>query len=90
MSGSLEILGEALNDNVKLEVLIMRENKLKWIPYSSFWENMKNNTSLMKINLSKTDLSDRVMEKMCVYLSNPAIKLVDIDLSRNAITDLGV
>ena len=21
----------------------MRENKLKWVPYASFWENMKNN-----------------------------------------------
>lgn len=65
LSGSLEILGEAINENVKLEVLIMRENKLKWVPYSAFWDNMKRNTSLMKINLSKTDLSDRVLEKMC-------------------------
>ena len=46
----------------------MRENKLKWTPYSNLWENMKGNCSLLKINISKTDLTDRVLEKMCVYL----------------------
>ena len=46
LSSSLEILGEAIAENQKMEVLVMRENKLKWVPYASFWENMKNNTSL--------------------------------------------
>lgn len=90
LSGSLEILGEAIAENVKLEVLIMRENKLKWVPYASFWENMKNNTSLQKINVSKTDLSDRVLEKLSNYLVNPSLRLVDLDISRNQITDLGL
>jgi len=46
INGSIEILGEALGSNTKLEVLIMRENKLKWIPYSNFWLNMKKNNHL--------------------------------------------
>ena len=68
LSSSLEILGEALGENVKLEVLIMRENKIKWVPYAAFWENMRNNSNLLKINVCKTDLSDRVLEKMCLFL----------------------
>jgi len=71
MSNSIEIFGEALNENTKIEALIMRENKIKWVPYSNFWENLKNNSSLLKINLSKTELSDRVVENMCNYISNP-------------------
>lgn len=68
----------------------MRENKLKWVPYASFWDNIKGNTSLQKINVSKTDLSDRVLEKMCTYLISPELRLIDLDLSRNAITDVGL
>ena len=90
LSNSIEILGEALSENTKIEVLIMRENKLKWFPYSSFWDNIKGNSSLQKINVSKTELSDRVLEKMCQYLLNPDLKLVDLDLSRNQITDVGL
>lgn len=83
-------MGETFSENQRLEVLIMRENKLKWVPYANFWENIQNNTSLLKINVSKTDLSDRVLEKLCLYLQNPNVKLMDLDLSRNSITDLGL
>ena len=83
VSPSLEILSEALAENTKLEVLIMRENKLKWVPYCTFWENLRLNSTLKKINVSKTDLSDRVLEKICLLLDNPNISLVDLDLSRN-------
>lgn len=83
LSGSLETLGEAISDNTKLEVLILRDNKLKWAPYSAFWDNVRGNTSLQKINVSKTDLTDRVLEKMCLYLLDEGLKLVDLDLSRN-------
>lgn len=83
LSPSLEILGEALSENTKLEVLIMRENRLKWVPYCNFWDNLKPNVTLRKINVSKTDLTDRVLEKLCVLLENPNISLVDLDLSRN-------
>lgn len=83
LSSSLEILGEAIAENTKIEVLIMRENKLKWVPYAAFWENMRKNTSLQKINVSKTDLSDRVLEKLSIFLVNPSLRLVDLDISRN-------
>lgn len=86
----MEILGEALSENPKLEVLILRENKLKWVPYCNFWENLKGNVSLQKINLAKTDLTDRVLEKLSSYLNNSSIRLVDLDLSRNQLTDLGL
>ena len=83
LSGAIETLGEAISENTKLEVLVMRENKLKWSPYSNFWDNVRGNTSLQKINVSKTDISDRVIEKMCLYLVEEGLKLVDLDLSRN-------
>jgi Ran GTPase-activating protein (RanGAP) involved in mRNA processing and transport len=90
LSVSLEVLGEALAQNTKLEVLIMRENRMKWIPYAAFWENIKPNTSLKKINVSKTEINDRVLEPLCSLLCNPAITLVDLDLSRNLISDVGL
>lgn len=90
MSPCLEILSEALSENTKLEVLIMRENKLKWVPYCNFWDNLKSNSSLKKINVSKTDLSDRVLEKLILMLDQPYIQLIELDLSRNQITDLGL
>jgi hypothetical protein len=46
LSNSIEVLGDALSENNKMEVLIMRENRIKWIPYCNFWENMKSNVSL--------------------------------------------
>ena len=68
----------------------MRENKLKWVPYCNFWENLRSNTTLKKINVSKTDLSDRVLEKLCLLLDYPNISLVELDLSRNQISDVGL
>ena len=61
-------MGEALATNNKLEVLIMRENKIKWVHYCNFWNLILTNTTLLKMNLQKTDLSDRVVEKMGKYL----------------------
>lgn len=60
----IETMGEALATNNKLEVLIMRENKIKWVQYCNFWNLILTNTTLLKMNLQKTDLSDRVVEKM--------------------------
>lgn len=68
----------------------MRENKLKWVPYCTFWENLQSNIVLKKINVSKTDLNDWVLEKLCIYLENSQITLLDLDLSRNQITDVGL
>jgi len=42
------------------------------------------------MNLQKTDLSDRVVEKMGKYLEQPGIALVDLDISKNQITDAGL
>ena len=67
LSANLETLGEALADNTILEVLILRENKLKWNAYQNFWCAMLPNRTILKINLSKTDMSDRVVEKMALY-----------------------
>ena len=65
---TLEVLGDALASNTKLEVLILRENKIRWTAYQSFWVNMMPNKTIQKINLYKTDLTDRVVEKMVLYL----------------------
>ena len=68
----------------------MRENRLKWIPYAAFYESIKTNTTLKKINVSKTELNDRVLEPLCSLLCNPAVTLEDLDLSRNLISDVGL
>jgi hypothetical protein len=68
LSHAVEVLGEAIAENTRLEVLIMRENKIKWVPYCNFWENIKDNKSLLKISVAKTELNDRVIEKMSIYL----------------------
>ena len=42
------------------------------------------------MDLQKTDLTDRVVEKMTQYLEQEGIGLIDLDLSRNLITDEGL
>jgi len=69
ISNTIEVLGETLSENLKLEELILQDNKIKWVQYCTFWEKLKGNTSLKKINVSKTDLSDRILEKMTPYLT---------------------
>ncbi len=68
----------------------MRENKLKWQNYCGFWENTRGNTSLLKINVSKTDLSDKILVKMTLIIREEGVRLMDLDLSRNLITDVGL
>ena len=68
ISLSLETIAEALAENVKLEVLILKENRIKWIQYQNFWAILMPNNVLQKINLHKTDLNDRVVERMCKYV----------------------
>lgn len=46
----------------------MRENKIKITTYINFWDNLKTNTSLLKINVAKTELNDKIVEKLCGYL----------------------
>jgi NLR family CARD domain-containing protein 3 len=83
-------MGEALSMNNKLEVLIMRENKIRWNNYCNFWQFLLPNTTIQKINLMRTDLTDRVLEKMVKYLEVPNVSLVDLDISKNNITDVGL
>lgn len=48
------------------------------------------NRTLQKLNLQKTDMSDRVVEKLTKYIEQEEIQLADLDLSKNAITDAGI
>ena len=42
------------------------------------------------MNVSKTELSDRVIGALGEYLQTKTLKLLEIDLSRNSITDVGM
>jgi hypothetical protein len=83
ISLNIEILGEALAENKRLEVLVLRDNKIKWVPYQNFWTAILPNRSLQKVNLRKTDLSDRVIEKIAKYIEQESIQLADLDMSNN-------
>ena len=69
---------------------MMRETKIKWQNYCKFWESMSDNAHLKKISVAKTDLTDRVVESMCTFLKSPDMQVIDLDLSRNLITDEGL
>ena len=90
ISSSIETIGESLAENEKLEVLVLKENKIKWLPYQNFWTFMLPNKTIQKINLQRTDLSDRVIEKMVDYLVQDDITLIDLDISKNHISDQGL
>lgn len=60
----METIGESLADNNKLEVLILRDNRIKWSSYQNFFVGMMPNRTLQKLNLCKTELIDRVVEKL--------------------------
>ena len=47
----MEVIGESLAENVKLEVLVLRENKIKWVPYQNFWSFFLPNKTIQKLNL---------------------------------------
>jgi hypothetical protein len=90
LSNAVEPLGEALGKNKKLEVLNMRRVRIKSIYYREFWNKLCDNKHLKKINIQKTDCNDFVSEGVANYISTPDIKLVELDLSCNLITDIGV
>ena len=79
----VEIFGEALGVNTKLEGLSMKENKLKQTQYCNFWELMAENRSLRKVNVAKTEVTDKVCTKISAYLQQPDLRLHDLNLSRN-------
>ena len=51
---------------------------------------MMPNRTIQKLNLCKTDLSDRVVERLAAYLEQTGLALADLDLSKNNITDAGL
>ena len=46
LSQSLEALGDALAENKKLEVLLLRDNKIKWVSYQNFWTAIMPNRTI--------------------------------------------
>jgi len=86
---SIAKLGTALAENTKIETLNISNSKIKAAPFTSFFMAIKNNKSLKKINASKTELSDKVCEKIAEFLSMEELRLQELDLSRNLITDVG-
>ena len=69
LSNSIEALGKALGENSQIETLNLGNNRIRHGPYCNFWVALSPNTSLKKIIVSKTDLSDKVCEKLAEYLS---------------------
>jgi Ran GTPase-activating protein (RanGAP) involved in mRNA processing and transport len=82
--------GEALGLNTKLEGLSIKDNKLKGHQYCNFWELMCENRSLRKINVSKTDVTDKVCARISHYLMGQDIHLMELNLSRNSISGEGL
>lgn len=89
MNFSITKLGIALAENTKIETLNISNNRIKTQPFTAFFAAIKNNKSLRKINASKTDLSDKVCEKIADFLSMEELRLHEFDLSKNQITDVG-
>lgn len=81
----IEIFGDALSSNTKLEGLSLKENKLKQTQYCNFWDLMTENRSLKHIDIAKTEVTDKVCMKISSYLERQDIKLSDLNLSRNLI-----
>jgi len=46
LSLNIETMGEALAENTKLEVLILRDNKIKWTNYQNFFNNLMPNRTI--------------------------------------------
>lgn len=81
----IEAFGDALGQNNQLEGLSLKENKIKQAEYCNFWELMSENRSLKKMNLQKTEITNKVCIKLGSYLMREGLKLHDLNLSRNLI-----
>jgi hypothetical protein len=53
-----------------MEVLNMRGNRIKVSQYCAFWEELTTNRYLKKLNVSKTELSDRVAGALGQFLES--------------------
>ena len=45
LSNNIESIGDALAENKRLEVLVLRDNRIKWVPYQNFWTAIMPNRS---------------------------------------------
>jgi hypothetical protein len=86
----IEIFGEALSTNTKLEGLCLKDNKLKQTQYCNFWELMVDNKSLRSVDIAKTEVTDKVCVKIAQYLQQQELRLTDLNLSRNLIAAEGL
>ena len=62
---------------------------MKTSAYCSFWMKLVGNGALRKINVVKTDLNDRVVECLGKFIAHKNCGLIELDISRNSISDLG-
>ena len=90
LSTCIEELGLAFSSNKKCEVLSMRNNKIKSGPYGAFWLSMCGNHYLKKINVSKTDINDKVLASLLEFLQEETTAVTELDISKNQITDVGL
>ena len=51
---------------------------------------MSANRSLRRINISKTEVTDKVCTRISAYLQSPDLRLQDLNLSRNSINTDGL
>lgn len=86
----VEIFGEALSENTKLEALSLQANKIRSQQYCFFWELMAGNRSLRRMDISKTEVTDKVCSKISTYLMQPDLRLQDLNLARNVIAADGL
>jgi hypothetical protein len=86
----IEVFGEALGANPKLEGLSLAQNRIKQTQYCNFFELMSENRSLRQFNISKTEVTDRVCQKISTYLQGKDLRLADLNLSRNQIAAEGL
>jgi hypothetical protein len=90
MTNCIEDFGEAMGRNKKLEVLSMQNNKIKSLEYTRFWINMCGNSYLKKLNVSKTELNDKVCFALSDFLRDEHCRVRELDISKNQITDIGL
>ena len=85
-----EHFGNALGLNTRLEGLSLKENKMNQAEYCNFWSLMMPTRSLKKINVTKTEVTDKVCIRISEYIKQPDLVLIDINLSRNLIAADGL
>ena len=90
LNNSIEVLGTALGRNKSIEVVNLRNNQIKSSAYGRFWQNLAKNKELQKISVEKTNMNDKTVEKLSGYIIQPNLKLIELDLSKNLISDTGV